>query len=191
MGPRLRQDGLEHRVLRGHGRAEGDPGRPGTVAPRRLGHPRAVSERAHLRDGADPNNRSSSRASPCSSTRTRSDTTTRPAMHQPDNVETTANSVLIHEDPAGTTRAPSTATPRCGGSRCPPGRSSRSRRWISRCGPISRPARGSRAGSSTPRRRSGPGAFLVDVQAHGFELETAPTPSRGSRRCVKPGRSCC
>ena len=111
-------------------------------------------------------------------------------VHQPDNIESTKTGLLVTEDP-GSSR--SSLPPRS--RRTPPTRrrrgsgTSRSRvrpRWSPRstsprteARPTStagRPgtgAHGSRAGSSTPRA-FGPGAFLIDVQAHTLWVEKAP-----------------
>ena len=156
------------------------PDGAGTAAPRRLGHPRAVSERAHLQDGARPE-RCAARAEPLGDLRlgSRSATTTRPPCISRTTSKRPRTASSSPRIPAGTTRAPPSATPRCGGSRCPPGRSSRSRRWTSRSGPISRLGSWESSGIIDASSAFGPGAFLIDVQAHGFELETAPSPYQG------------
>ena len=77
------------------GCAEGRPERAGSI---RTG--------ASSRWCSTRTTRSSSRASRCCSTRMRSGTTTRTRSTSLDNVETTANSVLIQEDPGGHNQGP-------------------------------------------------------------------------------------
>jgi hypothetical protein len=104
------------------------------------------------------------------------------ALHQPDNLETTANSLLIQEDPGGHQQSSATG-PRAGMT------NARVWRYTLPSGPLVpvaevnqalRPAspRGAWESSGIVDVSAvfGPGAFLLDVQAHGFEI-TGPVPS--------------
>jgi hypothetical protein len=101
------------------------------------------------------------------------------AMHQPDNVETTANSLLITEDPGGHNQGPAIGYAKVwrytlpGGPFVPVAQVNQSQRpdlpvgsWES-------------SGIIDASAAFGAGAFLIDVQAHGWELETAPSPYPG------------
>ena len=103
------------------------------------------------------------------------------ALHQPDNLETTANSLLIQEDPGGHNQSSATG-PRAAMT------NARVWRFTLPSGPLVpvaevnqslRPtlARGAWESSGIVDVSSvfGPGAFLLDVQAHGFEI-TGPLP---------------
>ena len=113
-------------------------------------------------------------------------------IHQPDNLESTQNGILVTEDPGSSQQFPA------GGGGDP--NATTARLWHvpiageagkqvvarvdqSQDGPAAatstagRPATGapgSRAASSTRRRRSGPDMFLIDVQAHTLWIERAP-----------------
>ena len=104
------------------------------------------------------------------------------ALHQPDNLETTGNSLLIQEDPGGHNQSSATG-PRAGMT------NARVWRFTLPAGPLVpvaevnqalRPssARGLWESSGIVDVSSvfGPGAYLLDVQAHGFEI-TGPVPS--------------
>jgi hypothetical protein len=101
------------------------------------------------------------------------------AMHQPDNVETTANSLLITEDPGSHNQGPAIGYAKVwrytlpGGPLVPVAQVNQSQRpdlpvgsWES-------------SGIIDASAAFGPGAFLLDVQAHGWEIETAPSPYPG------------
>jgi hypothetical protein len=94
-------------------------------------------------------------------------------IHQPDNLETTERSLLIQEDPS---TANQFATP--------------ARIWrydlasgtkevvatINAIGPSPNPGSWESSGIVDASSVFGPGAFLVDVQAHGWEIERSPEP---------------
>ena len=101
------------------------------------------------------------------------------AMHQPDNVETTRHSLLIQEDPGGHNQGPTIGYAKvwqyslATGALEPVAQVDQSQRpdlpigsWES-------------SGIIDASAAFGPGAFLLDVQAHGWELETAPSPYPG------------
>jgi hypothetical protein len=104
------------------------------------------------------------------------------ALHQPDNLETTANSLLIQEDPGGHQQSSATG-PRAAMT------NARVWRYTLPAGPLVPVAEVSQALRPASPRGAwessgivdasavfGPGAFLLDVQAHGFEV-TGPVPS--------------
>jgi hypothetical protein len=100
------------------------------------------------------------------------------AMHQPDNVETTANSLLITEDPGGHNQGPvgyakvwRYTLP--SGPLVPVAQVDQSQR------PDLTPGSWESSGIIDASAAFGPGSFLIDVQAHGWELETAPSPYPG------------
>ena len=94
-------------------------------------------------------------------------------IHQPDNLETTANSLLIQEDPSTANQFSNPA-----------------RIWrydledgtkevvatINAIGPSTNPGSWESSGIVDASSVFGPGAFLVDVQAHTWELERVPEP---------------
>ena len=99
-------------------------------------------------------------------------------IHNPDNLETTANSLLIQEDPGSQNRYPA-------------GTGTTARVWLYDLdsGSLEVVARVNQAGDPAAdagewessgivdaSRSFGPGAFLLDVQAHTLILETAPGP---------------
>ena len=98
------------------------------------------------------------------------------AMHQADNVETTKRSLLVQEDPGSHNYgrpaqvwrydfATGSFTPVAAVNHAPhPGNPLGS--WES-------------SGIVDASAWFGPGAFLVDVQAHAWEIETAPSPTPG------------
>jgi hypothetical protein len=101
------------------------------------------------------------------------------AMHQPDNVETTGNSLLITEDPGSHNQGAAIGYAKvwrytfAGGAFVPVARVDQSLRpdlpvgsWES-------------SGIIDASSAFGPGSFLIDVQAHGYEIETAPSPFPG------------
>jgi hypothetical protein len=101
------------------------------------------------------------------------------SIHQPDNVETTATGLLITEDPGSHNQgavngyAKIWRLPLPAGVPVPVAQVNQSLRpdlpigsWES-------------SGIVDASAAFGPGAFLVDVQAHGFEIATAPSPFPG------------
>lgn len=94
-------------------------------------------------------------------------------IHQPDNLETTQNSLLIQEDPSTANQFGNPA-----------------RIWrydftartkevvatVNLIGPSTNPGSWESSGIVDASSVFGPGAFLVDVQAHGWELERSPEP---------------
>jgi hypothetical protein len=98
--------------------------------------------------------------------------------HQPDNVETTANSLLFQEDPGGHNQgavgyAKIWRYTLPGGPLVPDAQVNQSAR------PNLTPGSWESSGIVDASAAFGPGAFLVDVQAHGFEIDTAPSPFPG------------
>ena len=106
-------------------------------------------------------------------------------IHQPDNIESTVNGLLITEDPgqqpAVRAGRPGTAerddraahavqfgdaVAQRGPQGRPVGRREARPTWTSRRRPAATGAHGRRAASSMSRRSSGPGKFLINVQAH-------------------------
>jgi uncharacterized protein DUF839 len=101
------------------------------------------------------------------------------AMHQPDNVETTRNSLLIQEDPGGHNQGAAIGYAKVwrytlpNGPLVPVAQVDQSLRpdlpigsWES-------------SGIIDASDVFGRGAFLLDVQAHGYELNTSPSPFAG------------
>jgi hypothetical protein len=98
--------------------------------------------------------------------------------HQPDNVETTPNSLLFQEDPGGHNQGAvgyakiwRYALP--AGPLVPVAQVNQSQR------PDLAPGSWESSGIVDASEAFGPGAFLLDVQAHGWEIETAPSPFPG------------
>jgi hypothetical protein len=100
-------------------------------------------------------------------------------IHQPDNLETTKTSLLIQEDPGGHNQGAAIGYAKIwrfylpGATLQPVAQVNQSLRpdlpigsWES-------------SGIIDASSVLGPGAFLVDVQAHGFEIATAPSPFPG------------
>ncbi|MEK6274789.1 MAG: hypothetical protein AABM30_05555 [Actinomycetota bacterium] len=101
------------------------------------------------------------------------------AMHQPDNVETTARSLLIQEDPGGHNQgavgyAKVWRYTLPAGPLVPVAQVNQSQR------PGLPPGSWESSGIIDASAAFGPGAFLLDVQAHGWEIETAPSPYPGT-----------
>ena len=101
------------------------------------------------------------------------------AMHQPDNVETTASSLLVQEDPGAHNQGAAIGYAKvwrydfATGAFAPVAQVNQSQRpdlpigsWES-------------SGIIDASAAFGPGAFLLDVQAHGWEIEVAPSPYPG------------
>jgi len=101
------------------------------------------------------------------------------AMHQPDNVETTENSLLITEDPGGHNQGAAIGYAKVwrytlpAGPLVPVAQVDQSQR------PALPPGSWESSGIIDASAAFGPGAFLIDVQAHGWEIETAPSPYPG------------
>ncbi len=101
------------------------------------------------------------------------------AMHQPDNIETTAGSLMVQEDPGAHNQGPVNGYAKvwrynfATTAFAPVAQVNQSQRpdlpigsWES-------------SGIIDASAAFGPGAFLLDVQAHGWEIETAPSPYPG------------
>jgi hypothetical protein len=101
------------------------------------------------------------------------------AMHQPDNVETTANSLLITEDPGSHNQGAAIGYAKVWRFTLPAGPLTP----VAQVNQSLRPdlAIGSweSSGIIDASDAFGRGAFLIDVQAHGFEINTAPSPFPG------------
>ncbi len=101
------------------------------------------------------------------------------AMHQPDNVETTGNSLLITEDPGSHNQGAAIGYAKVwrytlpAGPLVPVAQVDQSQR------PALPPGSWESSGIIDASAAFGPGAFLIDVQAHGWEIETAPSPYPG------------
>ena len=98
--------------------------------------------------------------------------------HQPDNVETTGRSLLFQEDPGGHNQgavgyAKIWRFTLPAGPLVPVAQVNQSQR------PDLTPGSWESSGIIDASSVFGPGAFLVDIQAHGWELETAPSPFPG------------
>jgi hypothetical protein len=93
------------------------------------------------------------------------------ALHQPDNVETTANSILITEDPGGHNRFAGATNARLW-------KYDLSTHAMTAVAVVSDPtADWESSGVVDASRYFGPGAFLINVQAHSTLVETAPLPA--------------
>jgi hypothetical protein len=97
------------------------------------------------------------------------------AMHQPDNVETTGKSLMIQEDPGGHNQGAAGyakvwryTLP--AGPLVPVAQVNQSLR------PDLTPGSWESSGIVDASAAFGPGAFLLDVQAHGYEIATMPSP---------------
>jgi Bacterial protein of unknown function (DUF839) len=101
------------------------------------------------------------------------------AMHQPDNVETTRHSVLITEDPGSHNQGAAIGYAKVWRYTLPDGPLVP----VAQVNQSLRPdlAIGSweSSGIIDASDAFGRGAFLIDVQAHGFEINTAPSPFPG------------
>jgi hypothetical protein len=98
------------------------------------------------------------------------------SLHQPDNVETTERSILVTEDP-GThnwgTPAKMWRYDLATGAFAPVAAVNQSLRPLLPLGSWES------TGVVDASGEFGPGAFLVNIQAHGYELDTAPSPTPG------------
>jgi hypothetical protein len=92
------------------------------------------------------------------------------ALHQPDNLETTANSILITEDPGGHNRFAGATNARLWKYDLATGA-------LTAVAVVSDPtADWESSGVVDASQYFGPGAFLINVQAHTIFVETAPLP---------------
>ena len=101
------------------------------------------------------------------------------ALHQPDNVETTADSILITEDPGGHNQGAAIGYAKVWRFTLPSGPLVPVAQVDQSLRPDLTPGSWESSGIIDASSAFGPGAFLIDVQAHGFELETAPSPYQG------------
>ena len=93
------------------------------------------------------------------------------ALHQPDNVETTANSILITEDPGGHNRFAGATNARLWRYDLATG-------TLTAVAVVADPtADWESSGVVDASQYFGPGAFLINVQAHTILVDTAPLPS--------------
>ena len=113
------------------------------------------------------------------------------AIHQPDNVETTANSILIQEDPGGHNQGPVNGYAKIWRFPLPAGPPVKVAQVDQSLRPDLPIGSWESSGIVDASSAFGPGSFLVDVQAHGWEIETAPSPFPGITSCAKPGSCCC
>jgi hypothetical protein len=92
------------------------------------------------------------------------------ALHQPDNLETTADSILITEDPGGHNRFAGATNARLWRYDLATGA-------MTAVAVVSDPtADWESSGVVDASRYFGPGAFLINVQAHTIFVETNPNP---------------
>jgi hypothetical protein len=101
------------------------------------------------------------------------------AMHQPDNVETTANSILIQEDPGSHNQGPVNGYAKIWRYTLPAGPLVKVAQVDQSLRPDLPIGNWESSGIIDASSAFGPGSFLVDVQAHGYEIETAPSPFPG------------
>jgi hypothetical protein len=101
------------------------------------------------------------------------------AMHQPDNVETTANSLLIQEDPGSHNQGAAMGYAKIWRYTLPAGPLVRVAQVNQSLRPDLTPGAWESSGIIDASAAFGPGSFLVDVQAHGYEIATAPSPFPG------------
>jgi hypothetical protein len=110
------------------------------------------------------------------------------AMHQPDNVETTANSILITEDPGGHNQGAAIGYAKVWRYTLPSGPLVRVAQVDQSQRPALPPGSWESSGIVNASAAFGPGSFLIDVQAHGWELETAPSPFQGTTLMREAGQ---
>jgi hypothetical protein len=101
------------------------------------------------------------------------------AMHQPDNVETTRNSLLITEDPGSHNQGAAIGYAKLWRYELPNGPLVPVAQVDQSLRPDLPPGSWESSGIIDASDVFGRGAFLIDVQAHGFELHTAPSPFPG------------
>ena len=100
------------------------------------------------------------------------------AMHQPDNVETTTNSLLVQEDPGGHNQG-AVGYAKIWRYTLPAGPLVAVAQVNQSQRPALPPGSWESSGIIDASAAFGPGAFLLDVQAHGWEIDTAPSPYPG------------
>jgi hypothetical protein len=93
-------------------------------------------------------------------------------MHQPDNVETTANSLLITEDPGSHNQGAAIGYAKVWRYTLTAGPLVRVAQVDQSLRPALPPGSWESSGIIDASAAFGPGAFLIDVQAHGWELQT-------------------
>jgi hypothetical protein len=101
------------------------------------------------------------------------------AIHQLDNIETTANSVLIQEDPGSHNQGPVNGYAKIWRFPLPAGPPVKVAQVNQSLRPDLPIGSWESSGIIDASSAFGPGWFLVDVQAHGYEIETAPSPFPG------------
>jgi hypothetical protein len=101
------------------------------------------------------------------------------AMHQPDNVETTANSLLIQEDPGSHNQGAAIGYAKVWQYTLPAGPLVAVAQVDQSQKPALPPGSWESSGIIDASSAFGPGAFLLDVQAHGWEIDMAPSPYPG------------
>jgi hypothetical protein len=100
-------------------------------------------------------------------------------LHQPDNSETTAKSLLIQEDPGSHNQGAAMGPARIWRFTLPAGPLVPVARVNQSLRPDLPIGNWESSGIVDASAAFGPGAFLVDVQAHGWEIATAPSPNPG------------
>jgi hypothetical protein len=101
------------------------------------------------------------------------------AMHQPDNVETTVNSLLITEDPGSHNQGAAIGYAKVWRYTLPNGPLTPVAQVDQSLRPTLTPGSWESSGIIDASAAFGQGAFLLDVQAHGFEIDTEPSPFPG------------
>jgi hypothetical protein len=101
------------------------------------------------------------------------------AIHQLDNIETTANSVMIQEDPGGHNQGAVNGYAKIWRFPLPAGPPVKVAQVNQSLRPDLPIGSWESSGIIDASSAFGPGWFLVDVQAHGYEIETAPSPFPG------------
>jgi hypothetical protein len=101
------------------------------------------------------------------------------AMHQPDNVETTEHSLLIQEDPGGHNQGATIGYAKVWQYTLPAGPLVAVAQVDQSQKPALPPGSWESSGIIDASSAFGPGAFLLDVQAHGWEIDMAPSPYPG------------
>jgi hypothetical protein len=113
--------------------------------------------------------------------------------HQPDNVETTKDAILFTEDPGGHNAQPTFA----GATNARVWRYDLTTHALTVAAEVDQAVPGSpvtnkgsweSSGILNASTLFGPGSFLIDVQAHGWELETAPSPFQGTTLMREAGQ---
>ncbi len=109
-------------------------------------------------------------------------------VHQPDNIETTANSLLIQEDPGSHNQGSAIGYAKIWRYTLPAGPLVPVAQVDQSARPDLRPGSWESSGIIDASAVFGPGAFLVDIQAHGHEIEMAPSPHPGVTRMREAGQ---